>query len=68
MKLIAYLLGLILIVIAAIYLFVPADQLPSFFPGYEAGLTRVRLKHGVASGVLGVVLIVAGMILGRSNG
>jgi hypothetical protein len=67
MKIIAYLLGLVLIVIAAIYLFVPADQLPSFMPGYEAGLTRVRVKHGIASGVLGIVLFIAGMILGRSK-
>ena len=35
MKTIAYLLGVLLIVVAAIYLLVPADQLPSFFPGAE---------------------------------
>ena len=42
MKTIAYLLGALLIVVAAIYLLVPADSLPSFFPGHEAGLTRIR--------------------------
>ena len=31
MKNIAYLLGVLLIVVAAIYLLVPADQLPAFF-------------------------------------
>ena len=36
MKNIAYLLGVLLIVVAAIYLLVPADQLPWFFPGADA--------------------------------
>ena len=50
MKNIAYLLGVLLIVVAAIYLLVPADQLPSFFPGADAALPRIRMKHGLASG------------------
>ncbi len=39
MKLFAYLLGVLLIVIAAIYFVLPADQLPSVFPGHEAGVS-----------------------------
>ncbi|HKS62532.1 MAG TPA: hypothetical protein VJT13_12580 [Xanthobacteraceae bacterium] len=65
MKTIAYLLGVLLIVVAAIYLLVPADQLPAFFPGADAGLPRIRMKHGFASGVLGIVLLVVGWVLGR---
>jgi hypothetical protein len=65
MKAVAYLLGIILIIIAGIYLAVPADSLPSFFPGYEAGLPRVRLKHGIASGAVGVILLLIGWFLGR---
>ena len=68
MKLIAYLLGVILIVVAAVYLLVPADSLPSFFPGHEPGLMRIRLKHGIASGAVGVVLLLAGWFVGRSKG
>ena len=67
MKTIAYLLGVLLIVVAAIYLMVPADQLPAFFPGAEAGLTRIRIKHGFASGALGIVLLVVGWVLGRRS-
>ena len=67
MKTIAYLLGVLLIVVAAIYLLVPADQLPAFFPGADAGLTRPRIKHGLASGVFGIVLLVVGWVLGRRN-
>ncbi len=65
MKLVLTLVGVVLLVIAAVYVLVPADQLPAFFPGHEAGVTRVHLKHGVVSGVLGVVLIAAGVFMGR---
>jgi hypothetical protein len=65
MKAVAYLLGIVLIIIAGIYLAVPAESLPSFFPGHEAGLARVRLKHGIASGAVGVVLLAIGWFVGR---
>ena len=65
MKLILTLLGVILLVVAAVYFLVPADQLPGFFPGHEAGLDRIRAKHGMASGVVGVALLAAGMWMGR---
>ena len=67
MKSLAFLLGAILIVIAAIYLLMPADSLPSFFPGYESGLARPRIKHGVAAGAVGVMLFVVGWVLGRRH-
>ena len=67
MKTIAYLLGALLIVTAAIYLLVPADSLPSFFPGHEAGLARIRLKHGLVVGAAGVVLFAIGWFVGRRN-
>ena len=65
MKPVLTVLGVILLILAAVYVLVPADQLPSFFPGHEAGVTRVHLKHGVVSGVAGIVLIAAGIWLGR---
>jgi hypothetical protein len=65
MKLILTLLGVVLLVIAAVYFLLPADQLPSFFPGHETGVTRMHYKHGIASGAAGVVLIVAGIWMGR---
>ena len=67
MRSLAFLLGAVLIVIAAVYLLLPADSLPSFLPGYEAGLLRPRIKHGVASGVVGVMLFVVGWVLGRRH-
>jgi hypothetical protein len=65
MKSATYLLGTLLIVVAAIYLLVPADSLPSFFPGHEAALARVRVKHGLVAGVAGIVLIALGWFAGR---
>jgi hypothetical protein len=65
MKLIATLLGIVLLIIAAVYFLVPADQLPGFFPGHEAGVTRVHYKHGIVAGVVGLVLLAAGVWIGR---
>jgi hypothetical protein len=65
MKLVLTLLGVVLLVVAAVYFLLPADQLPGFFPGHQAGVSRMHTKHGIVSGVLGLVLIGAGTFLGR---
>ena len=65
MKLIVTLLGVVLLVVAAVYFLMPADQLPGFFPGHEAGVTRMHYKHGAVSGVAGLVLLALGMWMGR---
>jgi hypothetical protein len=65
MKLVLTLLGVVLLVVAAVYFLVPADQLPGFLPGHEAGVSRVHMKHGIIAGVVGLVLIGAGTFMGR---
>lgn len=65
MKAIFIVLGIALLVIAVVYFVVPADSLPGFFPGHEAGVARVHMKHGVVAGVAAVVLLAAGRIMGR---
>ena len=65
MKLILSLLGVVLLVIAAVYFLLPADQLPSFMPGHEAGVTRMHTKHGIVAGIAGLVLLAAGWWMGR---
>jgi hypothetical protein len=65
MKLILIPLGVILLVMAGVYFYVPADQLPTFMPGHEAGLARVHTKHGIGVAIAGLVLIAAGWWLGR---
>jgi uncharacterized membrane protein YkvA (DUF1232 family) len=65
MKLVLSLLGVVLLVVAAVYFLMPADQLPHFMPGYAADDTHVHSKHGIVAGVLGLVLLGAGMFVGR---
>jgi hypothetical protein len=65
MKLVLTVLGVIMLVIAGVYFLMPADQLPGFFPGHEAGVTHVHTKHGIVAGVAGIVLLAAGMFMGR---
>jgi amino acid permease len=65
MKLILSLLGVVLLIVAAVYFVIPADQLPGFFPGHETGATRMHYKHGIVAGVIGLVLLVAGRWMGR---
>ena len=65
MKAIVTILGVVLLIVAAVYLLVPADSLPSFLPGHEAGLMRVRAKHGMLSGAAGIVLLGISWFLGR---
>jgi hypothetical protein len=65
MKLVLTLLGVVLLVIAAVYFLLPADQLPSFMPGHEAGVTRIHTRHGMIAAVAGLVLIAAGAWMGR---
>jgi hypothetical protein len=45
----AVLAGLVLLAIAIVYFVEPADSLPSFFPGHEAGSSHHHTKHGIAA-------------------
>jgi len=65
MKAIVTVLGVIFLIAAAMYFLVPADSLPSFLPGHETGLMRIRAKHGMLSGAIGVVLLGVSWFLGR---
>lgn len=65
MKMLLTVLGLALIVLAAVYFLMPADALPSFLPGHEAGLARIRVKHGMVSGAAGIVALALGWWMGR---
>jgi hypothetical protein len=66
MQTIIVLLGVVLLIVAGVYFLLPADQLPAFFPGHEAGMTHVHTKHGIAAGVAGIVLLATGWWLGRN--
>jgi hypothetical protein len=65
MKLVLTVLGIVLLIVAAVYFVMPADQLPGFFPGHEAGVAKIHAKHGIVAGVAGLVLLAAGVWAGR---
>jgi hypothetical protein len=50
--------GVALIVLAVVYWAEPASSLPSWIPGHEAGSGHHHVKHGIASFLLGVALLV----------
>ena len=65
MKMLLTVIGLVLLAVAAMYFLMLADALPSFFPGHEAGLARIRVKHGIIAAVAGVVALGTGWWMGR---
>jgi hypothetical protein len=67
MKKAAMLLGVICLLAAVMYFVMPAGSLPSFIPGYEAGGTRVHVKHGIVAAVVGVVLFGIAWFSGRRS-
>jgi drug/metabolite transporter (DMT)-like permease len=54
----AIVLGIVLIVIAAVYWAEPARSLPSFFPGHEVGSDHHHVKHGIAAFLVGLACFV----------
>ena len=52
----AVVLGIALVVVAAVYWAEPARSLPSFFPGHEAGSNHHHVKHGIAAFLVGLAL------------
>jgi hypothetical protein len=65
MRLLAYLVAIICIIAAVMYFVMPAGQLPTFMPGYEAGSAHIHMKHAIIALVLGVILVVIGWFVGR---
>jgi hypothetical protein len=65
MRAIAYILAIICIIVAVMYFAMPAGQLPTFMPGYEAGSAHVHVKHAVIAAVAAVILGVIGWLIGR---
>jgi hypothetical protein len=67
MRGVAIVLGVVFAVIAVVYWAVPADSLPAFFPGAEAGLARPRVKHGIAAAVVAVLFFAWAWYSGRQR-
>jgi len=44
--------GIVFAGLAVIYWSIPAGNLPSFMPGFQAGASTVHFKHGLAAFIL----------------
>jgi hypothetical protein len=53
----AVVIGVALIVVAAIYWAEPAKSLPGFFPGHESGSGHHHTKHGIAAFLVGLAVL-----------
>lgn len=51
---IAIVVGILFLIIAGVYFVTPAHSLPTFFPGFDATITKAHYKHGI--GALGLAL------------
>jgi hypothetical protein len=60
--------ALIFVVLAVVYFTRSAQDLPSFLPGHQTGVTRHHTKHGIAMLGLAVFAVVGGwMLSGQSD-
>lgn len=65
MRMLAYLLAIICIIAAVMYFVMPADQLPTFMPGFDAHSERIHKTHAIAAVIAAVVLFLIGWFVGR---
>jgi hypothetical protein len=57
MKLIAYALAVLCLIVAAMYFVLPGGSLPAFVPGYVPASTHIHILHGFAA-VTGAVVFI----------
>ena len=55
----AVILGLLMLIVAALYFTQAAGALPAFLPGYAAGSATHHAKHGILALALAIVCFVA---------
>jgi hypothetical protein len=65
MKMIAYLLAIVSVIVAAMYLALPGGSLPTFMPGYDAGSTHIHTMHSVAAAAAAIVFLLIGLTTRR---
>jgi len=65
MKMLAYVLAVVCVVVALMYYTLPGGSLPAFMPGYVLGSTRVHMLHGFAALTGAVVFALIGLSIRR---
>lgn len=67
MKMLAYLLAIICVIVAVVYYVTPAGSLPTFMPGYADGSAHIHVTHAIAAAVATVILFLIGWLGFRSR-
>jgi hypothetical protein len=65
MKMLAWLLAVIFLIVAIVYFVIPAGSLPGFMPGFEAGSAHVHMKHAAIALVVAIIFGGLGWFAGR---
>lgn len=58
LTILAVIFGIGFVALAIYYWMTPANMLPALLPGYNAAMTTPHIKHGIASLVVGLALLV----------
>ena len=61
MKILAYFLAIVCVIVAVMYYVLPGGSLPTFMPGYDVGSKRVHKLHGFAALTGAVVFLLIGL-------
>lgn len=61
MKMLAYLLAIVCVIVAVMYCVMPGGSLPTFMPGYNAGSTHIHTMHAAAAVTAAVVFLLIGL-------
>jgi hypothetical protein len=67
MKLLAYVLAIVCVIAAIMYITTQAGSLPTFMPGYAAGSSHIHTTHAIAAVIAAIVLGGFGWVAGRSR-
>jgi hypothetical protein len=65
--LITWLLGVLFLVVAAMYWLVPVGSLPSFFPGFKAGSDHIADKHAIGALIIALAFFTFAWLQIRPN-
>jgi hypothetical protein len=60
-KIFAYGLSIICVIIAIMYFVLPGGSLPTFLPGYAADSTHIHMMHGFAAATGAIVFLLVGL-------
>jgi hypothetical protein len=61
MKILAFFLAAVCVIVGAMYYLLPGGSLPTFMPGYAADSTHIHMLHGFAAVTGAIVFLLIGL-------